>query len=164
MWHKQDNSTGRTESESAGTEPSLWWKHGVFTTGPPGKSLEYSVNCASETSAIQEMQVRSLGREDPLEEEMATHTSILVWRISWAEESGRLLSIGSQRVEHNWGRTHLEGSEQREGDRGGSWKQHWSTGSVSNAASQGRIWHPHTWCSCLEHQNLFHTELVFCSE
>ena len=47
------------------------------------------------------MQVWSLGREDPLEEEMAAHTSILAWRVSWAEEPGRLLSIGSQRVEHS---------------------------------------------------------------
>ena len=39
---------------------------------------------------LQETQVRSLGREDPLEKGMATHSSILTWRISWAEESGRL--------------------------------------------------------------------------
>ena len=44
------------------------------------------------------MQVRSLGWEDPLEEAMATHFSILAWRILWTEEPGRLLSIGSQRV------------------------------------------------------------------
>ena len=49
----------------------------------------------------QEMQVRSLGREDPLEEGMATHSSILVWRISWTEEPGGLQSIGSQRVRHD---------------------------------------------------------------
>ena len=46
-------------------------------------------------------QVRSLGREDPLEKEMATHSSVLVWRIPWAEEPGRLQSMGSQRVRHN---------------------------------------------------------------
>ena len=40
--------------------------------------------------------------EDPLEEHMATHSSILAWRIPWTEESGRLWSIGSQRVRHNW--------------------------------------------------------------
>ena len=50
---------------------------------------------------MQEMQVRSLGREDPLEEEMATHSSILAWRIPWTEEPGRLQSRGSQRVRHN---------------------------------------------------------------
>ena len=41
---------------------------------------------------------RSLGWEDPLEKEMATHSSILAWEITWAEEPGGLLSVGSQRV------------------------------------------------------------------
>ena len=49
----------------------------------------------------QEMQVGSLGREDPLQLEMATHYSILVWKISWAEELGELQSIGPQRIGHN---------------------------------------------------------------
>ena len=44
--------------------------------------------------AMQETRVRSLGQEDPLEEEMATHTSNLVWRIPWTEEPGRLQSVG----------------------------------------------------------------------
>ena len=47
------------------------------------------------------MWVGSLGWEDPLEEGMATHISILAWRIAQTEEPGGLLSIGSQRVEHN---------------------------------------------------------------
>ena len=50
---------------------------------------------------IQEMQVRSLGREDPLEEEMATHCSIPAWKIPWTEEPGGLQSTGWQRVEHD---------------------------------------------------------------
>ena len=45
--------------------------------------------------------VRSLGREDPLEKEMVTHSSILAWRISWTEKPGRLQSSGSQRVGHD---------------------------------------------------------------
>ena len=45
--------------------------------------------------------VQSLGREDPLEKGMATHFSILAWRILWTEESGGLQSMGSQRVGHN---------------------------------------------------------------
>ena len=49
----------------------------------------------------QEMQVQSLGREDPLEEGMATHSSILTWRIPWSEEPGGLQSMGSQRVKHD---------------------------------------------------------------
>ena len=53
--------------------------------------------------AIQETWVQSLGREDPLKKEMATHSSILACRIPWTEEPGGLQSIGSQRVGHNWG-------------------------------------------------------------
>ena len=50
---------------------------------------------------MQETWVQSLGQEDPLEEGMATHSSILAWRIPWTEEPGGLQSKGSQRVEHN---------------------------------------------------------------
>ena len=46
--------------------------------------------------------VRSLGWEDPLEKEMATHSSILAWKISWTEEPGGLKSMGLQRVRHDW--------------------------------------------------------------
>ena len=45
--------------------------------------------------------VQSLGREDLLEKEMATHSSILAWKITWMEEPGRLQSMGSQRVRHD---------------------------------------------------------------
>ena len=48
------------------------------------------------------MLVQSLGREDPLEEEMATHSSILSWKISWTEKPGGLQSMGSQRVRHDY--------------------------------------------------------------
>ena len=47
------------------------------------------------------MQVQSLGWEDPLEKGMASHSSVLAWRILWTEEPGRLQSIGSQRVGHD---------------------------------------------------------------
>ena len=50
---------------------------------------------------MQETRVRSLGREDPLEKEMATHSSTLTWRIPWKEEPGSLHSMGSQRVGHD---------------------------------------------------------------
>ena len=53
------------------------------------------------SASKQETRVRSLGREDPLENEMATHSSILAWRIPWTEELGRLQSTGSQRVGHD---------------------------------------------------------------
>ena len=52
--------------------------------------------------AMQEARVQSLGWEDPLEKEMATHSSTLAWKIPWTEEPGRLQSVGSQRVEHDW--------------------------------------------------------------
>ena len=52
-------------------------------------------------SAMWETQVLSLDQEDPLEKGMATHSSILAWRISWTEETGGLQSIGSQRVGHD---------------------------------------------------------------
>ena len=51
--------------------------------------------------AVQETQVQSLGWEDPLEREMATHSSILAWKISRTEETGVLQSMGSQRVRHD---------------------------------------------------------------
>ena len=51
--------------------------------------------------AMREMQVQSLGLEDPLEEKMVTHSSILAWRIPWTEEPGGLQSMGSQRVGHD---------------------------------------------------------------
>ena len=50
--------------------------------------------------AMRETWVRSLGREDPLEKEMATHSGTLAWKIAWKEKSGRLQSMGSQRVGH----------------------------------------------------------------
>ena len=51
--------------------------------------------------AMQETRVQSLVREDPLAKGMASHYSILAWRIPWTEEPGRLQSMGSQRVGHN---------------------------------------------------------------
>ena len=51
--------------------------------------------------AMQETWVRSLGQEDPLEKEMASHSSILAWRIPWTEKPGRLQSMGSQRIRHD---------------------------------------------------------------
>ena len=51
--------------------------------------------------AMRETGVRSLGREDPLEKEMATHSNILAWEIPWTEEPGGLQSMGLQRVRHD---------------------------------------------------------------
>ena len=52
--------------------------------------------------AVQETRVQSLGRENPLEKEMATHSSILAWKIPWTEELGRPQCMESQRVGHDW--------------------------------------------------------------
>ena len=57
--------------------------------------------------AMRETQVQSLSWEDPLEKEMAAHSSTLAWKIPWTEESGRLQSMGSQRVGHDWATSHL---------------------------------------------------------
>ena len=68
----------------------------------------FLTNCATRDSlmaqrvknlpVVQEMRVQSLGWEDPLEEEMATHSGILAWKIQWTEEPGRLQSMGLQKV------------------------------------------------------------------
>ena len=71
---------------------SLLWEGSGFPDGSDGK----------ESTCMQENQVRSLGREGSLEKRMATHCSILAWRISWIEEPGRLQSIRLQRVRRDW--------------------------------------------------------------
>ena len=55
---------------------------------------------------MQETWFRSLGWEDPLEKEMAIHSSTIAWKIPWTEDPGRLQSMGSQRVGHNWATPH----------------------------------------------------------
>ena len=52
--------------------------------------------------AMQETRVWFLGREDPLEKEMAIHSSIFAWKILWRDEPGGLWSMGLQRIGHNW--------------------------------------------------------------
>ena len=58
---------------------------------------------AKNLPAMQETRVRSLSQEDPLEKEMAAHSSIRAWRIPWTKDPGRLQSMGSQRVRHDRG-------------------------------------------------------------
>ena len=60
--------------------------------------ISHSMNMNLSLPAVQETWVPSLSQEDPLEEEMATHSSILAWRMPWTEEPGGLQSMGSQRV------------------------------------------------------------------
>ena len=70
----------------------------AFPRSGPGGSVVKNPPAMQET---QKMQVRSLDWEDPLEKEMATHSSILAWEIPWTEEPGRLLSTGSQNTGHD---------------------------------------------------------------
>ena len=64
-------------------------------------NLPFLGDSAGKESACKETQVQSLGQKIPLEKGMATHSSILAWRIPWTEEPGRLQSMGSQRVGHD---------------------------------------------------------------
>ena len=75
-----------------------------FLRGFPGGSVVKNLLLMQET---QKTWVRSRGGEDPLEEGMATCSSILAWKISWTEEPGRLHFMGSQRVGHNWVTEHV---------------------------------------------------------
>ena len=61
----------------------------------------FSGSAVKNLPAKQETWVQLLGQEDPLENEMATHSSVLAWEIPWTEEPGRLQSMGSQRVGHD---------------------------------------------------------------
>ena len=69
--------------------------------------------------AVRETWVQSLGWEDPLEKEMATHSSTLAWKILWTEEPGRLPSMGSQRVRHDWATSQLQCHLTQQGKRTG---------------------------------------------
>ena len=78
-----------------GVQSGATAREGNLTRLQPGSSD------GKESAAMQETWVLSLGWEDPLEKEMATHFSTLAWKIPWLEESGRLQSMGSQRVGRN---------------------------------------------------------------
>ena len=73
-----------------------------FITSFSKTSMVVQMVKASALLAMRAIQVWSLGGEDPLETEMATHSSILAWKIPWMEEPLRLQSMGLQRVRHNW--------------------------------------------------------------
>ena len=82
------------------------------------------------------MRVLSLGQEDPLEEEMATYSSILAWKVPWTEEPGELQSTGLQRAEHDL-ETEQAGKELRSG----------SITLRANASEKNTLYEPR----CLEH-------------
>ena len=101
----------------------LWIQTQVVWSGFKFKSMLLNINMQIQASlvaqvvknmpAMQEMEetrVWSLGQEDPLEKEMATHSNIFAWRIPWTEETGELQLMGSQRVGHNWETKHAQSS------------------------------------------------------
>ena len=97
---------GSCIGEGDGTHSSvLAWR--IPGTGKPGGLLSMGSHRVGHdwsdlAAAMQETWVWPLGREDALEKEMANHSSILAWEIPWTEEPGRLQSMGSQTVGHNW--------------------------------------------------------------
>ena len=83
---------------------SYWWDTTYYETFAIDIYLMTSLvaQIIKHLPTMQETRVQPLGREDLLEKEIATHSSILAWKIPWTEEPGRLQSMGSQRVIHNW--------------------------------------------------------------
>ena len=79
-----------------------WWKTLKGSSFPNPKGPSLVAQTVNNPPIMQETWVQSLGWADPLEKGMATHFSILAWRISWTEELGRLQSMGLQRVGHDW--------------------------------------------------------------
>ena len=101
------SSAGKESTNNAGSIPG--------SGSSPGEGLGYPLQYSwaslvaemvKNLPAMLETWVRSLGWEDPLEEGMATHSSILAWRIPWTEEPCGLLSMRSQRVGHPWANKH----------------------------------------------------------
>ena len=70
---------------------------GGFFSFHPTTQVTFIAQMVKNLPVMQETQVQSLGQEDPLEKEMATHSSILAWRIPWTEESDRLQTVGSKK-------------------------------------------------------------------
>ena len=83
----------------------LLWHHGHTVAELPSlreKRASLVAHMVKNLPAMHEIQLWSLGREDSLEKGMATHSSILAWRIPWRKEPGRLQSMGSQKTGHDW--------------------------------------------------------------
>ena len=105
------SSAGRESACKAG-DPCLIPGSGSFPGEGIGYPLQYSwvslvAQLVKNLPAMWEACVWSLGWEDPLEESMATHSSILAWRIPWTEEPGGIQSMGLQRVRHDWVTKHI---------------------------------------------------------
>ena len=91
MWqflsHSRQKSWAQRTDEKT-TAANTWWTSLV-------------AQMVKRLATMRETRVQSLGQEDPLEKEVATHSSILAWKIPWTEEPGRLQSMGSRRVRHD---------------------------------------------------------------
>jgi len=83
------------------TGPTGGWKRSSLPLPPVNIYPPLLTQMAKNLPAMQETQVQSLGQEDPLEKGMATHSSILAWRIPWTEEPSKLQSMGSRRARRN---------------------------------------------------------------
>ena len=96
---------------------------------------------------MRETWVWSLDQEDPLEKEMATHSSTLAWKIPWAEEPGRLQFMGLQRVGHNWATSfllsffpHLTDKETEILNNEATWTESYSSQVVEPRIKAGSVW------------------------
>ena len=100
--HSSVGKESACNAEDPGSIPGLGRSPGERIGYPLQNSWVFLVaQTVKNPPAMWETWVQSLGWEDPLEEMMATHSSILAWRIPWTEEPGGLLSMGSHRVRHN---------------------------------------------------------------
>ena len=98
IWGRLSRENSTLKKDKSGIRPSP-----LNLRCPPAIQRPHLVaQMVKNLPAMQETQVQSLGWENPLEKGMAIHSSILAWRIPWTEESGRLESMGSQRVRQDW--------------------------------------------------------------
>ena len=95
FYTRRKDDFGETYQLLKPSKITIWYKPLGFPDGASGK--EPACQCRRHKDTC----VQSLGWEDPLEEGMATHCSILAWRIPWTEEPGGLWSVGTQRVRHD---------------------------------------------------------------
>ena len=111
-----------------------WSSNQVITVHPPTTRASLIIQSVKNLPAMQETQVQFLGREDPLEKELATHSNKLAWEIPWTEEPGGLRSLRLQRVRYNWS------------DLAHTRILEWVAYPISSGSSQPRNW---TRVSCI---------------
>ena len=109
-----------------------------------GQVAQWWTICLSKQET-QEMQVRSLGRENPLEEGVTTHSSILTWEISWTEEPGRLEAMGLQRVGHYSATEHMHTQSSLRG-------KNWSLKLLQICFLSTNSFHLRAWAECQQKQ------------